>query len=198
MATPGPSLLEDNRFRCYEGSIGFALDVISQWHKELAFVLRFLHSMEAMPAYHSTEYALPADNGNDTRFPVAAKYNRGGDSRAVKSPTRAPKEGTSSAQPPRTQLPTREPNAPMRRMERTTAGDPAPRAVRMDVGCEGCGRKGHTAEQCKCKRHPSWNSQHATVKWKDCAVAQEIKVLTNGEVRFLPLDGVQWIPADRL
>ncbi len=52
---PGPALLEDNRFRCYEGPIGFALDVIFQWHKELAFVLRFLHSMEATPAYHPTE-----------------------------------------------------------------------------------------------------------------------------------------------
>ncbi len=131
MAAPGPALLEDSRFRCYEGPIGFALDVISQWHKELAFILRFLHSMEAMPAYHPTEYALPADNGNDIRFPVTAKYSRGGDSRAVKGPTRAPKEGTSSAQPPRaqtprTQLPTRDPHAPMRRMERTTAGNPAP------------------------------------------------------------------------
>ncbi len=56
----------------------------------------------------------------------------------------------------------------------------------MDAGCEGCGRRGHTAEQCKCKRHPNWNSQHATLKWKDCAVAQAIKVLANGEVRSLP------------
>ncbi len=102
MAAPGLALLEDNRFRCYEGPIGFALDVISQWHKELAFVLRFLHSMEAMPAYPPTNYALPADNGYDTRFPVAAKHNRDGDSRAVKGPTRAPKEGTSSVQLPRT------------------------------------------------------------------------------------------------
>jgi hypothetical protein len=67
----------------------------------------------------------------------------------------------------------------------------------MDVGCEGCGRRGHTAEQCKCGRHPNWNAQHATVKWKDCAVAQEIKILTNGEVRSLLPDGVQWLPADR-
>ncbi len=37
------------------------------------------------------------------------------------------------------------------------------------------------------------------MKWKDCVVAQEIKILTNGEVRSLPPDGVQqWIPADRL
>jgi hypothetical protein len=156
MAAPGPELLEDNRFRCYEGPIGFALDVISQWHRELAFVLRFLHSMEAMPAYHPTEYTLRKDKVDDTRLPVTATDNRGGGSRAVKGPTRAPREGTSSAQPPRAQhRQTTDPPAPIRHMERTTAGDPVPRAARMDVGCEGCGRRGHTAEQCKCNRHPN-------------------------------------------
>jgi hypothetical protein len=29
-------------------------------------------------------------------------------------------------------------------------------------------------------------------------VAQEIKILTNGEVRSLPPDGVQWLPADKV
>ncbi len=29
-------------------------------------------------------------------------------------------------------------------------------------------------------------------------MAQEIKVLTNGEVRSLPPDGLQWLPADRV
>ncbi len=28
---PGPGLLDENKFRCSEGPIGFALDVISQW-----------------------------------------------------------------------------------------------------------------------------------------------------------------------
>jgi hypothetical protein len=90
--------------------------------------------------------------------------------------------------------------APIRREERPTAHDShyAPRAVRRDVGCEGCGMRGHTAAQCKSNRHPNWNAQHATVKWKDTAVAQEIRLLTNGEVRSLPPDGVQWLPADKV
>ncbi len=29
-------------------------------------------------------------------------------------------------------------------------------------------------------------------------MAQEIKILTNGEVRSLPPDGVQWLPADKV
>jgi hypothetical protein len=53
---PGPDLLEDSRFHCNDGPIiGFALDVISQWHKELAFILRFLHAIEAAPAYSPHE-----------------------------------------------------------------------------------------------------------------------------------------------
>ena len=46
--------------------------------------------------------------------------------------------------------------------------------------------------------HPNWNADHATVKWKDTAVAKEIKLLANGRVRSIPPDGVQWLPADKL
>ncbi len=38
---------EENRFHCNDGPIGFALDAISQWHKQLTFVISFLHAMEA-------------------------------------------------------------------------------------------------------------------------------------------------------
>jgi hypothetical protein len=58
--------------------------------------------------------------------------------------------------------------------------------------------RGHTAAQFKSNRHPNCNAQHATVKWKDTAVAQEIRLLTNGELRSLPPDGVQWLPADKV
>jgi hypothetical protein len=147
---PGPELLEESRFRCYEGPIGFALDVISQWHKELAFVLRFLRAMEAAPVYHPLEHMLHTDRAVDTyRVPAPTAENRGGGSRAARAPTRAPKEGTSSAQPPRAQhKQAADPPAPIRREERPTAGDSqhASRAARTDVGCEGCGRRGHTAE----------------------------------------------------
>jgi hypothetical protein len=49
MAAPGPELLEESRFRYYDGPIGFAPDIIFQWHRELAFVIRFLHSMDWKP-----------------------------------------------------------------------------------------------------------------------------------------------------
>ncbi len=48
---PGPDLRERNRVRCNDGPIGFALDVISQWHKEYRFVVGFLEEMEANVAF---------------------------------------------------------------------------------------------------------------------------------------------------
>jgi hypothetical protein len=157
--------------------------------------------MEATPAYHPIEYILHTDKVADTRLPATATNNRSGGGRDVRGPTRAPKEGTSSAQPLRAQhRQTADPPAPTRREERPTAGDSqhAPRAARIDIGCEGCGRRGHTAERCKCNKHPNWNVLHATVKWKDTEVAQQIKLLANEEVRSLPPDGVQWLPADKV
>ncbi len=41
---PGPDL---NRVRCNEGPMGFAPDVISQWHKNYRFSSGFLAEMEA-------------------------------------------------------------------------------------------------------------------------------------------------------
>ncbi len=51
---------------------------------------------------------------------------------------------------------------------------------------------------CRSNRRPNWNAKHATVRWKDTEVAQQIKLLANGKVRSLPLDGVQWLSADRV
>jgi hypothetical protein len=158
--------------------------------------------MEAAPACHPIEYILHTDKVVDTlRAPASTAENRGGGGRAVRAPTRAPKEGTSSAQTPRAQhRQAADPPALIRRKERPTAGDShySPRAAHTEVGCEGCGRRGRTAEQCKCNKHPNWNALHATVKSKDSAMAQEIKLLNNGEVRSLPPDGVQWLPADKV
>jgi hypothetical protein len=77
----------------------------------------------------------------------------------------------------------------------------APRAARAEagiLGCDGCGREGHTAKQCFCKRHPNWNTQHGSVKWKDSAIAKEIRKLANGNLRSLPSEGVQWLPDDKV
>ncbi len=74
----------------------------------------------------------------------------------------------------------------------------AARAVADIIGCEGCGRQGHTAAKCFSTRHPNWNTQHATVQWRDTAVAQEIRILANGDLRSLPPDGVQWLPEDKV
>jgi hypothetical protein len=90
-----------------------------------------------------------------------------------------------------------------RQEERPPAQDSyyGPRAARAEataLGCEGCGRKGHPAVQCKSFRHPNWNSQHATVPYKNSVIGQAIKRLTNGQLRSLPPNGVQWLPADEV
>ncbi len=36
------------------------------------------------------------------------------------------------------------------------------------------------------------------MKWKDSAIAKEIRKLANGKLRSLPPDGVQWLPEDNL
>ncbi len=95
------------------------------------------------------------------------------------------------------------PAAPIRREDRLPANeDPyAPRAARTEagiLGCDGCGRERHAAEQCYFKRHTNWNTQHGTVKRNDSAIAKEIRLLANGYLRSLPPDGVQWLPDDKL
>jgi hypothetical protein len=52
---PGPELHEGNKLRCNEGPICYALNVISQWHKEYRFVVGFLEEMEATVAYSPLE-----------------------------------------------------------------------------------------------------------------------------------------------
>ena len=194
---PGADLLEENRFHCNDGPIGFALDAISQWHKQLTFVVRFLHSMEAAPVFSPLEYANAYGTADHSQVPAPYSNNRGGGSRTAQATARAVTEGTSSAQPSRAQ-PKRaaDPPAPTRREEHPAAGDShsVPREARRDVGCEGCGMRGHTASQCRSNRHPNWNAQHATVRWKDTEVAQQIKFLANGKVRSLPLMACNGFP----
>ncbi len=193
-----PELLEDSRFHCNDGPIGFALDVISQWHRQLQFGMRFLHTMEATVAFSPRERGN-ADEAADTyQVPVPPANNRGAGHRASQAPAHSTTEDTSSARPPRAQHKRAAgPQAPRRQEERPSASDSqhAPGAAHGDLGCEGCGRKGHTAEHCRCKRNPNWNTQHATIRWKDTVVVKEIQLLTKGQVRSLPPDGVQWVPA---
>ncbi len=66
---------------------------------------------------------------------------------------------------------------PIRQEDRLHANENtyAPRAARAEtgiLGCDGCGREGHTAEQCYFRRHLNWNTQHSSVKWKDSAIAK--------------------------
>jgi hypothetical protein len=62
------------------------------------------------------------------------------------------------------------------------------------LGCEGCGKRGHSAAQCGHQNHPNWSTQFATVLFKDSAIGKAIKSLADGNVRSLLPDGVQWVP----
>jgi hypothetical protein len=76
---PGSDLLDQNKVRCNEGPIGFALDVISQWHKIYRFVVGFLDEMEATIAFSPLESW--GQEGYDPSRPVnlhPASYRSGG------------------------------------------------------------------------------------------------------------------------
>jgi hypothetical protein len=75
---PGPKLLEVNRVRCNEGTICFALDVISQWHKNYRFVVGFLEEMEATVAF--SRWRIGARKGSTTPRDLLVSIQRGTDS----------------------------------------------------------------------------------------------------------------------
>ncbi len=52
---PGPELRSECRIQCNEGPIGFALNVISQWHRELRDTIHFLQEMKATANFPSRE-----------------------------------------------------------------------------------------------------------------------------------------------
>jgi hypothetical protein len=80
---PGADLLEENRFHCNDGPIGFALDAISQWHKQLTFAVQFLLGMEAAPTFSPLEYANAYGTEAHSQVPAPYSNNRGGGSRAA-------------------------------------------------------------------------------------------------------------------
>ncbi len=98
----GPELPEGNRVRCNEGPICFALDIISQWHKEYRFVVGFLEEMEASVAFSTLENW--GQQGFDASKPLdfnPAKYKTSA-STAPPAP-RGSSEGTFLSQRPRAQ-----------------------------------------------------------------------------------------------
>jgi hypothetical protein len=68
---PGSDLLDLNRVRCNEGPMGFALDVISQWHKNYRFVNGFLAEMEATVSFSPLENW--GQEGYDPSKPVSSQ-----------------------------------------------------------------------------------------------------------------------------
>jgi hypothetical protein len=139
-----------HRFHCDDGPIGFALDMITRWQRQLQFVIRFLHAMEATVTYSPRERWDADGVTNTSQAPAPPANKRGSGSRAAQAPTHFTTGGRSSNQPPRAQNKRPAgPPAPSRQEERPAAKDSqhAPRAALEGVGCEGCGRKGHTAER---------------------------------------------------
>ncbi len=169
---PGPELHEGNRVRCNERPICFALDVISQWHKEYRFVVSFLEEMEATVAFSPLENVGSDifDASKPLGFKLAQQQASRNQTSTAPAAPRGSSEGTSLSQRPRAQCKQAAgPAAPIRREDRLPANENpyALRAARTEagiLGCDGGGREGHAAEQCYFKRHPNWNTQHGTVK----------------------------------
>jgi hypothetical protein len=202
-----PATAAQNASLCSCGPIGFALVIISQWHKELRYVLRFVRKMEATTTFPSRERTR-----DNTGALVAAKVTNppnqydevGRTARAPATQRVATGRGSRPGQQPRAQqrqaarLPISK-----RQEERPPAQDSyyGPRATKAEttaIGCEECGRKGQPASMCKSFRHPNWNSQHATVPYKNSVIGQAIKRLTSSQLRSSPQNGVQWLPVDEV
>jgi hypothetical protein len=59
--------------------------------------------------------------------------------------------------------------------------------------CEGCGRKGHTPDNCDRKEHPNWNPAYGHVLFADTAVGEAIAREAKGTyLSCLPPFGVVW------
>ena len=148
---------------CCYGPIFFALVIISQWHKELRYVLRFFSEMEATTTFPSRE-----GTRDNTGALVAAKvtnppnqYDEVGRTARVPATQRIATEGSRPGQQPRAQQrQAAGPPTSKRQEARPPAQDSyyGPRATQAEttaVGCEGCGRKGHPASMCNSFRHPN-------------------------------------------
>ncbi len=95
---PGPELHEGNRVRCNEGPIGFALDVIFQWHKEYRFVVSFLEEMEATVAFSPLENwgsSHVFDASKPLGFKLAQQRASRNQTSTAPAATRGSSEGTS-------------------------------------------------------------------------------------------------------
>ncbi len=61
--------------------------------------------------------------------------------------------------------------------------------------CEGCGRKGHTPDNCTRKKHPNWNPEHRSVLFADTAAGQAKAREAKGRyLSCLPPSGAVWDP----
>jgi hypothetical protein len=84
---PGTDLLEDSRFHCNDGPIDFALDVINQRHRrQLTFVIRILHAMEAAPAYSPLEWWSKDGVAGNFQVSAPSANKRGGGGGASQAP----------------------------------------------------------------------------------------------------------------
>jgi hypothetical protein len=148
---PGSDLLDLNRVRCNEGPMSFALDVISQWHKNYRFVNGFLAETEATIAFSSLENWGQEGYGPSKPVSLHPARHRGASDHTSSAPTapRGSSEGTSSQQRPRAQRKQAAGHAaPFRREDHPPAkvNPYIPRAEPGILGCDGCGREGHTAD----------------------------------------------------
>jgi hypothetical protein len=175
------------------GSTGLIIDIHSQWHDEVLRASNLLTSLGASiiilsgppPAAY-----IPLGKPLNSNYTIPKRA-------LVPDP---PAESTEFQQTNNTaHRATTKPRDEQRLQQpvhsRDYYGPNAAPTSKQHAKCEGCGRKGHTPDNCTRKEHPNWNSEHTRVTLADTAAGRTIAREAKGTyLSCLPPSGVVWDP----
>jgi hypothetical protein len=190
---PPDSTSTASRPRSKMGPIGLIIDLHSQWHDEVLRASNILTSMGAsiiIPSGPPPAAYIPLGKPLSSNYTIP-KRAPAPDPPAETTVFPHSNSGAHSATKPRDEQRTQSAHS------RADYYGPNPAATSSQHAkkCEGCGRKGHTPDNCDRKEHRNWNPVHGHVLFADTAVGQAIAREAKGTyLSCLPPFGVVWDP----
>ncbi len=165
---PRLSQAEGATSRSLMGPIEFILDDHAAWHKRMGECISALvnigSSVKIVPGGSLPPIYLDGDEPATSRQPRTAPAPAS----SFQQPTRQqPRQQHQPQLQP--QQHSRQPNSYNQQSSRAThshhygPAQPTAEATRQQLRCEGCGRNGHDAPECRFKGHRNWNKQWAHV-----------------------------------